>query len=141
MTATSKHAIGGPQAGRQFGHQTHNDFAVLLMDNHVEITEARRQLERAVQIDPNLANAEANLSLLCAKTRDYEAAIRHGKRALALDAKQLDCYTLRVFALRGKGGSARRSEARTAAVASRPALRSPPKIAITGKCRPGTQRR
>jgi tetratricopeptide (TPR) repeat protein len=73
-----------------------------LMDRHQD-AEARRQLERAVQLDPNLANAEANLSLLCAKTRDYESAIRHGKRALALDPKQIDCYHYIAVALRGEG--------------------------------------
>ena len=72
------------------------------MDRHQD-AEARRQLERAVELDPNLANAEANLSLLCAKTRDYAGAIRHGKRALALDPKQIDCYHYIAVALRGEG--------------------------------------
>jgi lipoprotein NlpI len=52
---------------------------------------ARHAIERALALDPDYASAHAALGwLLIAHDRDYEAAVEHTERAMALEPTNID---------------------------------------------------
>ena len=125
--------------------KTHNDFAVLLMSRHRD-AEAGQHLERAIELDPDLANAQANLSLLCARPTTTPArSLKASGHSSSIRSKST-AITTSPWPSAGKGDSTRRSASSSCSSKSPPNIRSPArssksrgpcKSASTASPRPG----
>ena len=63
--------------------QTHNAYGRVL-SRFVELKPARQEFEQALELDPSLAEAQVNLSLILAQEGDFSEAVEHLNRAIEL---------------------------------------------------------
>lgn len=63
--------------------QTHNAYGRVL-SRFVELKAARQEFEQALALDPSLAEAQVNLSLILAQEGDFSEAVEHLNRTIEL---------------------------------------------------------
>ena len=89
------------------GHQRrarrrHNNLG-LIENDRGHYAEAKRQLRRAIEIDPGFADAHMNLALVCLNSRDFAAAISSAQRGLELQPRLTNCHRIIARALEAQG--------------------------------------
>jgi tetratricopeptide (TPR) repeat protein len=82
---------------------TYYDYATLLRDNEAETVRFRSYLERAVRFDPTYFNAQYLLGYTNLRTRKYDDAQQHLKRAAELSPSRMVVWEQLALAYRDGG--------------------------------------